>query len=264
MTLSGLHVVTGGASGIGRAVAERLLADGATVAILDRDPVALDRATEQLGRGVRGVVVDVSREEDVDRAFDELGEVTGLVTCAAVSWMSPIVATRSEDWSRVVSVQLDGTFFCLRAAARAMIHYGNTGSVVAITSVNSRFSHRGNAAYAAAKAGTEMLVRVAAMELGAAGIRVNSVAPGLVVTPMTSGVLEDPEMMRAWVGAVPLGRLGQPDDIAVVVAFLCGADARWITGQSLAADGGSTLRVEPKVSPDEDWTADALRRLIAD
>jgi NAD(P)-dependent dehydrogenase (short-subunit alcohol dehydrogenase family) len=126
-------------------------------------------------------------------------------------------------------------------------------------SINATFGHRGLSAYSAAKAGVAMLTRVAALELAQAGIRVNAVAPGIVETGMTAQVVQDPEFVRAWSAAIPLGRLGQPDDVADVVTFLCSPQSRWVTGQVLAVDGGGSLRAEPKMFPDEAWSLEALR-----
>ncbi|MEV4604416.1 SDR family oxidoreductase [Amycolatopsis sp. NPDC049253] len=257
MRLSGLHVVTGGGSGIGRGVAHALRGAGATVAILDSDARAATSVANEVGG--RSHVVDVGDAGEVDRAFGALGPIQGLVTCAAVVDVQPIVSLEAASWSRVLNVQLDGTFFCLRAAARTMLDHGTSGTVVAITSVNARFGQRGLSAYGAAKAGTEMLIRTAALELAQSGIRVNAVAPGIVETEMTAAALADPRFRHEAASHIPFGRIARPDDIADVVMFLASTRSRWLTGQVLAADGGVALRVEPKIAADEEWTRAALR-----
>jgi 3-oxoacyl-[acyl-carrier protein] reductase len=203
--------------------------------------------------------LDVSDPDQVDEVFASLGPLQGLVACAGISDVTPIVALDTQTWRHVTGVQLDGTFFCLRAAARNMIGNGIAGTIVTTASVNATFGHRGLSAYSAAKAGIAMLTRVAALEFAQAGIRVNSVAPGIVETGMTAQVLADPDFVRTWTDAIPLGRLGRPDDIADVVLFLSSSQSRWMTGQTLAVDGGGSLRVEPRMFPDEAWTAEALR-----
>jgi 3-oxoacyl-[acyl-carrier protein] reductase len=144
-----------------------------------------------------------------------------------------------------------------------MVAHGRGGSVVFVGSVNGRFGHRGHSAYGAAKAGVEMLARVAALEFAGAGIRVNAVAPGIVESGMTAAVLADDDFVGRWSAAIPLGRFGRPDDIADVITFLLSRRSRWINGQVIAVDGGASLRVEPKIGPDEDWTLPAIQRLVA-
>jgi NAD(P)-dependent dehydrogenase (short-subunit alcohol dehydrogenase family) len=257
MTMTGMFAVTGGGSGIGRGVCHRLAGEGARVAVLDVDGGAADEVAKEVGGEAH--VLDVSDPARVGEVFSGLGSLQGLVSCAGISDVTPIVAMTAQAWRRVTDVHLDGTFFCLQAAARIMIAQGTGGTIVNTASINATFGHRGLSAYCAAKAGIAMLTRVAALELAQAGIRVNAVAPGIVETGMTSQVVQDPDFVRAWSAAIPLGRIGQPDDIADVVAFLCSPQSRWLTGQVLAADGGGSLRAEPKMFPDEAWSREALQ-----
>ena len=245
-------VVTGGGSGIGAAVCRGFAAAGERVAVLDRD---IEKA-EAVAWEIDGTAyhVDVTDEAAVQRTYRELGQISAAINCAGFSVLQPVVATSLADWRRMTAVHLDGTFLCLREAAAVMIEHGTAGSIVNIASVNAQFAHRGLAGYSAAKAGIVMLSRVAALELASAGIRVNCVAPGMVVTGMNSWRLEDEEFAATWTGAVPLGRVAAPVDIAKVVAFLAGPDSGWVTGQTIVADGGASLRVEPKVTGDEQWT----------
>jgi NAD(P)-dependent dehydrogenase (short-subunit alcohol dehydrogenase family) len=257
MSMTGLFAVTGGGSGIGRGVCRRLAADGVRVAVLDMNGDAADEVAKEVGGEAH--VLDVSDPARVGEVFFRLGSLQGLVNCAGISDVTPIVAVTPQAWRRVTAVQLDGTFFCLQAAARTMIAQGTGGTIVNTASINATYGHRGLSAYCAAKAGIAMLTRVAALELAQAGIRVNAVAPGIVETGMTAEVVRDPDFVRTWSAAIPLGRIGQPDDIADVVAFLCSPQSRWLTGQVLATDGGGSLRTEPKMFPDEVWSLEALQ-----
>jgi 3-oxoacyl-[acyl-carrier protein] reductase len=143
-----------------------------------------------------------------------------------------------------------------------MLHHGTAGTIVNTSSVNAQFGHRGLAAYSAAKAGISMLTKIAALELAAAGIRVNAVAPGIVATGMTADLLADENFVRPWVERNPFGRIGEPADVADVVVFLAGEGSRWITGQTLMIDGGTSLRVEPPFHPDGAWSRESLRARI--
>jgi len=255
------HVVTGGGSGIGAGVCRELAAAGARVVVLDRN---LD-AAEVVAAEVEGTArqLDVTDEAAVEQVYAELGPIAGAVNCAGFSVLKPLVGSTLADWQRMTSVHLDGTFLCLRAAASSMLTHGLPGSIVNIASVNARFAHRGLGAYSAAKAGIVMLTRVAAAELAAAGIRVNAVAPGMVVTGMNRARFDDEDFTRTWTASMPLGRVAHPVDIAKVVAFLVSQDSAWVTGQTIAADGGVSLRVEPKIFPDEQWTREALAEVVA-
>jgi NAD(P)-dependent dehydrogenase (short-subunit alcohol dehydrogenase family) len=257
MAGQGLFAVTGGGSGIGRGVAQRLAAEGASVAVLDANGDAAELVAKDLAGSAH--VLDVSDPDRVAEVFDGIGPLQGLVNCAGISDVTPLVTLSAETWRHVIGVQLDGTFFCLQAAARNMLRNGIAGTIVNTASVNATFAHRGLSAYSAAKAGISMLTKVAALELAQAGIRVNAIAPGIVESGMTAQVLEDADFVRTWSAAIPSGRLGRPDDIADVAWFLSNSQSRWMTGQVLAVDGGGSLRVEPKMFPDDAWSAEALR-----
>jgi 3-oxoacyl-[acyl-carrier protein] reductase len=237
-------------------VCRDLAATGVQVAVLDRDVDKARVVADEIGG--TAYEVDVTDEAVVERTYRGLGPIRAAVNCAGSSMLQPIVATSLDEWHRMTSVHLDGTFLCLREAAASMIEHGVAGSIVNISSVNGQFAHRGLAAYSAAKAGIDMLSRVAALELAATGIRVNCVAPGMVVTGLTSSHMEDETFAATWTAAVPSRRVALPGDIARVVAFLVGPDSGWVTGQTIVADGGVSLRVEPKLSADDTWTPAAL------
>src|SRR5260370_23640559 len=214
--VAGLFAVRGGAWGIGRGVCSRLAEEGARVAVLDANGSAAEEVAKEVGGEAH--ILDVSDPAAVGEVFSMLGPLQGLVTCAGISDVTPIVAMTAQTWRRVVGVQLDGTFFCLQAAARNMISHGTGGTIVNTASINATFGHRGLSAYSAAKAGIAMLTPVAALEFAHAGIRVNAVAPGIVETGMTAEVLQEPDFVGTWPAAIPLGRIGQPHAIADAVA----------------------------------------------
>jgi NAD(P)-dependent dehydrogenase (short-subunit alcohol dehydrogenase family) len=255
-TLEGRFAVTGGGSGIGAGVAVALRRAGAEVVVLDRS----GRRAADTAAAVGGTwrELDVTDPPAVTRAFDECGPLSGAVNCAGIGFSAPMVAQSLEDWRRVTAVNLDGTFLCMQAAARNMLRHGEGGSIVNIASINASFVHRGLSAYAASKAAVVALTRVAAAELAPAGIRVNGVAPGMVATGMTRRLLDDPEQVATWTASIPMRRVAEPADIADLVVFLCGDESRWLVGQTLLADGGASLSVEPPMSADSDYSPDAL------
>jgi NAD(P)-dependent dehydrogenase (short-subunit alcohol dehydrogenase family) len=263
MTLEGLFAVTGGGSGIGAGVARALHEAGGDIAVLDLDGTKAKAIAETVGGAA--YEVDVSDSGAVDELFDSLGPLRGLVNCAGIAGeIVPLVACSDAEWNRVTGIHLDGTFFCLRAAARNMLRGGVEGTIVNTSSVNAMYGHRGLGAYSASKAGISMLTRIAALELAASGIRVNAVAPGIVATGMTQELIADAEFVRPWIERNPFRRVGEPADIADIVVFLSSDESRWLVGQTLASDGGTSLRVEPPMHPDEAWTRDALVARLSD
>jgi NAD(P)-dependent dehydrogenase (short-subunit alcohol dehydrogenase family) len=227
--------VTGGGSGIGAAISEALARCGASVAVLDINLANARSVAQRIGG--TAFEVDVTNEKQVSAAYASLDALHGSVNCAGFNHISPIVATTLEDWRKMTAVHLDGAFLNIRAAARRMISDSVAGAIVNIASINGFYGHRGMSGYASGKAGVTMLTRIAALELASTGIRVNAVAPGIVETELTRRVMADPDTARRWVSRIPLARLGQPDDIADIVVFLLGQGSRWITGQTLLADG---------------------------
>lgn len=219
-------IVTGGASGIGAATVERLRTAGANVVVWDI-------------RG-DGIHCDVSDPGSVDAALtqtiEEHGVPTRLVACAGIGASGTLLQQTPDDWQRVLDTNLTGTWLTMRAVAAAMIEAGEGGSIVAVSSISGRLADRDMGAYCVSKAGIDMLARVAAVEWGCHGIRVNAVGPGVTRTPM----LAKPEQLPGWVEGLTertaLGRLGEADDVAeAIVAVL---DLSWVTGQTVLADGG--------------------------
>ncbi|WP_318207404.1 MULTISPECIES: 3-oxoacyl-ACP reductase FabG [unclassified Streptomyces] len=241
-------IVTGAGRGIGAATAKRLAADGAAVVALDltegdaADTVAGIRAT---GGRAMAVGCDVTDSGQVDAAIDrtvaEYGRLDVLVNNAGVLRDNMLFMMSDDDWDTVVDVHLKGAFLCSRAAQRHMAGQGS-GKIVNLSSVAAD-GNRGQANYAAAKAGVQGLTRTLAIELGPYGINVNAIAPGFVATAMTDQTARrtgaDPEeFRRAAAARSPLRRVGSPEDIAAVVSFLASEDAAYVTGQTIHVDGG--------------------------
>jgi NAD(P)-dependent dehydrogenase (short-subunit alcohol dehydrogenase family) len=235
-------IVTGGASGIGEATARRMAAEGAVVAVLDRDGEGAARVAGEIdSRAWRADVMDADQSgAAIDEAAGWMGGLTALVNNAGVGNLKPLHTYTDKEWRRVVGVSLDGTFVCTRAAVPHLCDSGG-GSIVNMASVSGVIPTRGEAPYAAAKAGVIALTRSAALEYGPVGIRVNCVSPGFIRSALTEFAFENP----AWIGPLeertPLRRAGTPDDVAKVIVFLCSDLAGYVTGQNLLVDGGSIL-----------------------
>jgi NAD(P)-dependent dehydrogenase (short-subunit alcohol dehydrogenase family) len=242
--LSGARaLVTGGARGIGRAVADRLAADGARVAVVD-----VDLATGGPPSGHLEMAADVADPvalaAAVDAAADALGGLSILVNNAGFGTAKAIDRYDDAEWARLVGVNLTGVWHGIRAATPHLLAAATTGpatpSIVNIAGTAASRPTRGEGPYAAAKAGVVALTRTAALEL-APQVRVNAVSPGYIATRMTRAVVDDERLRARVVGRIPLGRMGRVEDVAGVVAFLCSADAAYLTGQDLVVDGGSVL-----------------------
>lgn len=249
-------LVTGGSRGIGAGVALRFARAGA--AVLLGYLSAREAAQKVVGRiaAAGGVAeaqrADVGRAQDVERLVSQtvarFGRLDVLVNNAGIYPVSPLLDLDDHEWRRVVDANLTGVHFCTRRAAQAMAANardrgagGESGSIVNISSIEASSTAAGHSHYSASKAGVEQYTRNAALELAPAGIRVNSVAPGLIGRP---GLAEEwPDGVARWLGRVPLGRLGTPEDIADACLFLASPMARWITGVTLTVDGG--IQVAP-------------------
>jgi len=232
-------LITGGAGGIGFATAKRLLEEGSRVAILDRDEAACRRARKELP-GLSGTLLaDVSDDRLVARAFDELDALFGgldvLINNAGISIRHPFMEITPEQWRTVVSVNLNGVFYVAQQAARRMLA-GNGGVILNMGSTNGLTGYHYYADYNATKAGVIELSRSMALELGPK-IRVNAVCPGFIMTPMQEAEYT-PEMRRAFENKVPLGKLGKPEDVAALFAFLASDEAAFISGHDFVIDGG--------------------------
>lgn len=243
-----IALVTGAAGGIGTAVAQRLASEGATVVLLDRDIDAAETVAAPLldaGCSAWAVEADVADREDIDRVIaqtiDRHGRIDVLVNTAGITRDDLLFRMTEGAWDDVIDVNLKGVFLCTQAAHVHMVRAGS-GAVVNLSS-KSALGSRGQANYAAAKAGISGLTATMALEPGPFGIRVNAVAPGYIATDMTRASArrqgrEPDEHEAAAAARTPLRRIGQPEDVAAVIAFLASDDARHVTGQTLAIDGG--------------------------
>ncbi len=234
-------LVTGAARGIGLATAKRFLADGWRVALLDIDSDTLSRTHAALPAGETiAICADVADAAGVAaavaRVAKEFGRLDALVNNAGIAIFKPILDVTYEDWSRVLAVNLTGPFLCVQAAAPLMRDSGG-GAIVNITSISGLRASTLRAAYGTSKAGLAHLTQQQAIELASLGIRVNAVAPGPVDTAMAKAV-HTPEIRAAYHDAIPLNRYGLEQELAEAIFFLCSDRASYITGQTIAVDGG--------------------------
>jgi len=232
-------MVTGGAQGIGAAMAARFIDEGARVAILDKNPEALAGTAARLPSLATTLRADVSAAGEVAAAFAEIDRLWGgldvLVNNAGISIRHRFLDITQEEWRRVIQTNLDGIFYVAREAARRMMN-GNGGVILNMGSTNGIMGYHHYADYNASKAGVIELTRSMALEL-APRVRVNCVCPGYILTPMQEAEYT-PEMLRAFQAKIPLDRLGKPEDVAALFAFLASDEAAFITGQTFVIDGG--------------------------
>lgn len=242
-------IVTGAGGGIGAAVAWRLAEEGANVVLVDRDEPAVNVVAaklEEAGHRASAVAADVVDGEAVERMVagvaERHGRIDVLVNSAGITRDNLLFRLTDEEWDTVVDVNLKSVFLCARAVQRVMVP-AKSGAIVSLSS-RSAYGNRGQANYSAAKAGIQGLTATIAAELGPFGIRANAVAPGYIATAMTDLTarrlgLEPAEYQERVAAATPLRRVGQPDDVASVVAFLASDDAAYVTGQTIDINGGA-------------------------
>jgi NAD(P)-dependent dehydrogenase (short-subunit alcohol dehydrogenase family) len=232
-------VITGGASGLGRGIAEAFVAAGAEVAIFDLQNVTT--AADQIGGGILGLEGDVTDDEAVREAFNTVVETFGrfdfLVNSAGIRHISPFLEHPLDAWRRTIDVNLTGTMICCREAAQLMIPRGG-GKIVNLASVAGRMALTNRAAYNSSKGAVIMLTRSIAYELASQGISCNAIAPGVIETPLSAEYFRDEQMTTKVLAATPLGRWGQPDDIAGPAVFLCSPASDFVQGEILFVDGG--------------------------
>jgi 3-oxoacyl-[acyl-carrier protein] reductase len=236
-------LVTGGARGIGAATAQRLAEEGARVVVSDMDSAPAEEVAKTFG-GL-AVACDVTNRDAVEgmiaRALSELGRLDILVCCAGIIRDNLLFKMSDDDWDSVIDTHLKGTFLCARAAQKPMVQQ-KYGKMVFLSST-SALGNRGQTNYSTAKAGLQGMARTLAIELGPFNINVNTVAPGFVETRMTRATAErmgvDFEAFKVGAASqIPLGRIGQPEDIASVIAFLCSDEASFVSGQTIYVRGG--------------------------
>jgi glucose 1-dehydrogenase len=247
MSLNGkVAIVTGGNSGIGKAIALGLAKSGANVVIdYVSDPDAtseLEREIVALGDKAIGVDADVSQVAElqklVDAAVAAFGRVDIMVNNAGVETRTSVLDTNEAQYDKVLSINLKSAFFGTQIAAKRMIKQGGGGRIVNITSVHEDWPMPGNTAYCLAKGGMRMLTRTAGVELAPHGILVVGVGPGAVATPINQSTMKDPVLLAKLDAAIPLGRMARPEEIASVVVFLAGDGASYLTATTIFADGG--------------------------
>jgi glucose 1-dehydrogenase len=239
-------LVTGSSSGIGAAIAIRLAEEGADVIINYRgDEAGARRTLQQVeATGRTGVILqaDVSKKTDTETlitgAFKRFEGLNILVNNAGIEKRSPFLEATEEDYDQVLDVNLKGVFFTTQAFANRLVQAQRPGRIINISSVHEELPFPNFASYCASKGGLKMLTRNLAIELAPHGITVNSVAPGAIQTPINTQLLQDKKKLEALLANIPLGRMGRPEEIAGLVAFLASRDAEYITGETVVIDGG--------------------------
>ncbi len=250
-------VVTGGGSGIGLECARRLVRDGASVVLTGRTPERLEEGAASLQADLAGGAQVVTAEGDTTdedavaaavAAADSVAPVAFAVASAGRGGLGPIVTTPLEEWTDVLATNATGTFLLFKHAGAAIAANGG-GSMVAISSIAAAVTHPFMGPYCVSKAAIDALVRQVADELGRAGVRVNSVRPGIVDTDLVSMIMDDEQVMGSYLANMPVSRPGNVDDVAAAVRFLLGPESGWVTGTSLSVDGGHHLRRGPDFEP---------------
>ena len=268
------YLVTGGGSGIGKGVAAGLVAAGASVMIVGRNPDRLAGAVKEIessaaGSGsIRYEPADITNEEEATRAVDAVtawhGRLHGVVHCAGGSeTIGPITQVDSQLWRRAVDLNVNGTMYVLKHSAREMVR-GGGGSFVGVSSIAASNTHRWFGAYGVSKSALDHMMQLAADELGASWVRVNSIRPGLIRTELVAPVLESPELSEDYRLCTPLPRPGEVEDVANLAMFLLSDAASYVTGQVINVDGGLMLRRGPDFSAmlEPVFGADGLRGVV--
>jgi NAD(P)-dependent dehydrogenase (short-subunit alcohol dehydrogenase family) len=246
-------LVTGAASGIGAAVTQQLIDDGAAVVLFDLNAAAVESAATALGDKALAHAGDVTNEDDVKAAVDaavaKFGKLDSAFNIAGLAKIGTITDGSVADWNATVDVVLGGTYLVTRYAALAMRAGGNGGTIVNVSSLNAHVPLYGGSSYAAAKAGVEAFTKNSALELGADGIRVNAVLPGLVETPMTAPFMSVESVANDFLGRIVAQRAGTPSEIADACTYLASDQASYVNGTSLVVDGGWEITNYPDLKP---------------
>jgi NAD(P)-dependent dehydrogenase (short-subunit alcohol dehydrogenase family) len=238
-------LIAGAGGGIGGAGAAGLGREGAAVVCADIDAAAAEATAAQI-RGANGraaaLGLDVRDRAAVDAAVAaavrEFGRLDVLLDCAGVSQTATFLDLDPGEWDRIIAINLTGMFHLGQAAARQMVQQGDGGSIINVTSQLAEVARPDRAAYVASKGGGRSLTHAMALELAPHGIRVNAIAPGPTLTGLTRASYADPERRRATIAQIPLGRMGEPDDIVGAILYLASDESRWVTGSTVTVDGG--------------------------
>jgi glucose 1-dehydrogenase len=239
-------IVTGAATGIGKAIATAMANEGAAVVIDYVGDPAIANAVAQSIQGAGGkslaIAADVSNPDQVNQLFQKTVESFGrldiLVNNAGLEYKHPFTEFPFDHWQKVIAVDLTGPFLCAQAAAKVMIHQGDGGRIINISSVHEDLPMPTNAPYCAAKGGLRMLMRTIAVELAPHKITVNNIAPGAIYTPIDADIESNPEVEGKLMAEIPLGRWGKPEEIAAMAVFLASDSAAYCTGSTFFVDGG--------------------------
>jgi glucose 1-dehydrogenase len=242
-------LVTGGSSGIGQAIAYRFAREGARVTVSGNERKALDETVQSIfdfGGKAIAVLADVRSKEDVERMAAEavaaFGPIDTLVNSAGVCKPAPFLDIEEADWDLHIDVNLKGTFLCAQAVAREMIKQGK-GSIIHISSVNGLAAEGDQVHYNASKAGINSLTMSMALELAPHGIRVNGICPGFIHTRLTQPLIDIPQAIEPYLKTIPLGRIGNPEEIAAAALYLASDDSSYMTGHSMVVDGGQFIKL---------------------
>jgi 3-oxoacyl-[acyl-carrier protein] reductase len=237
-----IAIITGGASGIGKATAEKFIKEGAKVAIWDITDDKGQEAAKELGNGTKFYKVDTSSEESVEKATQQtvadFGKIDILINNAGITKDSTLAKMTSEQWQQVINVNLNGVYYCTKAVSPHMIAQ-QYGRIINASSVVGLYGNFGQTNYVATKAGVIGMTKVWARELGRKGITVNAVAPGFIATEMVKKMPE--KVIKMMEDKTPLSRLGKPEEIANAYAFLASDEASFISGTTLSVDGAVTI-----------------------
>lgn len=237
-------LITGAGRGIGKAIAQRFASEGASLALVSNVEADLLATAEELavtGARVQTLVVDVADSDQVENAVESaaqrFGRIDVLVNNAGIAWEEPVLEIKPDNWKKIIDVNLNGMFWVAQSVAKRMAAQGG-GVIVNMASTNGLVGEANYAHYNASKGGVVLLTKTMAIELGSKGIRVNAVCPGYIQTPMSEAI-DSPEFIEQYIRTkIPLGRVGKPEDVAGVFAFLASDDAAFITGETIVVDGG--------------------------